>query len=100
MTLSWEFLDFMMYRMGFDEKWRRWVIECLSSIRILFLLNRSPIKDFGVGRGLRQCDPLLPILFLIVAEGLTEMFKEEVSVGLFEGYEVGAGGFQVAQGVV
>lgn len=45
--------------------------------------------EFGVGRGLRQGDPLSPFLFLIVAKGLNILFKEAICLGLYEGYKVG-----------
>lgn len=45
--------------------------------------------EFGVGRGLRQGDPLSPFLFLIVAKGLNILFKEAICLGLYQGYKVG-----------
>lgn len=62
--------------------------ECLVTANVSVLVNGSPTEEFGVGRGLRQGDLLSPFLFLIVAEGLNILFKEAVSVGLFEGFKV------------
>lgn len=88
-SVSWEFLDFMMSKMGFNALWRKWIRECLNSSTILVLVNGSPTEEFKVGRGLHQGDPLSPFLFLIVAEGLNMMFRETVSLGCFTGYKVG-----------
>lgn len=50
--------------MGFNDKWCRWIHECLASATISVLVNGSPTEEFKVGRGLRQGDPLSPFYFL------------------------------------
>nr|KYP47692.1 hypothetical protein KK1_030642 [Cajanus cajan] len=44
----------MMERMGFPLKWRKWIVEYVSTARIYVLLNGSPTGEFGVGKGLRK----------------------------------------------
>nr|KYP67311.1 hypothetical protein KK1_013638 [Cajanus cajan] len=78
-----------MERMGFPSKWRMWIQECLSTARVSVLLNGSPSSEFGVGRGLRQGDPLAPFLFLIVAEGFHALMAKAVEFQVFVGYEAG-----------
>ena len=85
--VDWKFLQYMLGRMGFGEKRRMWIRECLISM-VLNLVNRSPKGYFPTGRGLGQGDPLSPFLFLIVAEALARMVKEAVNAGLFEGLKV------------
>jgi len=72
-SVSWEFLYYMLGRLGFCEKWIRWIKSCLESSSMLVLVNESPTSEFYLKRGLRQGDPLAPFLFLIVAEGLMEI---------------------------
>lgn len=86
--MCWNYLNFVMVKMGFSEKWRLWMSECWSSASVSVLLNGSPTEEFCMGKGLRQGDPLSPFLFLIAAEGLSVMFSKAVELGLFKGYSV------------
>lgn len=65
-SVDWNFLDFVMTKMRFHEKWRRWISECLRSSLVSVLVNGNPIEEFRMSRGLRQGYPLLLFLFLII----------------------------------
>lgn len=56
--VSWNFLRFMMKKMGFRSLWLKWMEACIFNSHILVLVNDSLTKDFKAGRGLRECDPL------------------------------------------
>ncbi|PNY01537.1 cysteine-rich receptor-like protein kinase [Trifolium pratense] len=81
-SVDWEFLDFVMLKIGFHEKWRRWISECLKSASISVLVNGSPTKEFGMGRGLRQGDPMSLFLFLIAAEGFNLLMRKALELGI------------------
>ena len=87
--VCWDFLLYMMRRMGFCTKWIRWIQGCLKSTSIFILVNGSPRAEFTPQRGLRQDDPLVPFSFNIVAEGLTGLMREAREKNLFEGFTVG-----------
>ena len=89
-SVSWGFLDYMMMRMGFCERWRKWIHGCMTSASISILINGSPTKEFTPERGLRQGDPLAPLLFNLVAEGLTGLMRNATSKNMFSNYQVGS----------
>ncbi|GKV27386.1 hypothetical protein SLEP1_g36559 [Rubroshorea leprosula] len=94
--VDWDFLDWMMDRMGFGVKWRKWIRECLSTARISILINGSPTSEFSVSKGLRQGDPLSPFLFLLVGEGLCGLVKKAESEGLLKGLGIGRGDMELS----
>ncbi|KAL7598123.1 hypothetical protein Lser_V15G21490 [Lactuca serriola] len=82
--------------MGFDHKWSQWITACLVSSRTSILINKIPIKEFYPQRGLRQCDPLSPFLFILVMEGLHVAIEDDVNKCVFRGALIGDGGFVVS----
>ncbi|CAN1147216.1 Transposon TX1 uncharacterized 149 kDa protein [Linum perenne] len=68
--VEWTFLLNMMRLLVFNEKWIAWIHTCLSSSTLTILLNGQPQELISPTRGLRQGDPLSPLLFAIFFEGL------------------------------
>lgn len=71
--------------MGFGEKWRGWIVECVSLARAVVLVNGATINEFKLCRGLRQGDPLSPYLFILVTEALHLLFENTEAEGLISG---------------
>ena len=53
------------------------------------MINGTPIDFFGSTRGIRQRDPLSPLLFDIVIEALSHMLDAAAILGQFSGFSVG-----------
>ena len=52
------------------------------------LVNGFPADFFGTSRGLRQGDPLSPLLFLVMIEVFSRMVKRMEGAGLFSDFRV------------
>ncbi|GKV31918.1 hypothetical protein SLEP1_g40572 [Rubroshorea leprosula] len=52
--VCWEFIDYMLLRMGFNVTWRKWIQECLQLSTISILVNGSPTRQFPVSKGIRE----------------------------------------------
>ncbi|XP_041001677.1 uncharacterized protein LOC121247381 [Juglans microcarpa x Juglans regia] len=87
--VNWSFLLYLLGRCGFGGKWHKWVEFCISSARFSILVNGSPVGFFNSSCGLRQGDPLSPLLFLFVMEALSKMIQGLVDGGLLHGFSVG-----------
>nr|GEU70344.1 tetratricopeptide repeat (TPR)-like superfamily protein [Tanacetum cinerariifolium] len=88
-TLNWSFLDSTMSQMGYNHEWRKWIHSFLDSAFASIHINGSPTSEFKLHRGLRQGDPLSPLLFILEIEALNVAFIEAKNKNLFHGVEVG-----------
>ncbi|XP_058742173.1 uncharacterized protein LOC131614628 [Vicia villosa] len=86
--VSWNFLRYMLVRMGFGVIWRRWMEMLIFQSSMSVLVNGSPTKKFEVEKGLRQGDSLSPFLFVLVTEGLAGLVKKSVEIGEFQGFGI------------
>jgi hypothetical protein len=74
----------MMQKLNFPDKWLTWTNEILSSTQSVILLNGIPRKSFNCKRGVRQGDPLSPLLFVLAAELLQHILNEAARIGLLK----------------
>lgn len=84
--VDWNFLNYMMCRMGSGGKWRGWIQECVRIAHFFVLVNGVPKGFFQAQRGLRQGDPLSPFLFAIVGEALSRMIYAARDANLITGF--------------
>ncbi|CAL5438187.1 unnamed protein product [Camellia sinensis] len=88
-SINWGFLFSMLSNFGFGEKWIKWIKECVITVRLSVLVNGSPTEEFSPQRGLRQGDPLSPLLFNLAAEGLHKLLSRASQLDLIKGVKVG-----------
>ncbi|KAL2904328.1 hypothetical protein RDABS01_003038 [Bienertia sinuspersici] len=83
-TVSWGFMSDFMTQMGFPKHFIESIMICITSPPYSLMINGVPSPLLSPGRGLRQGDPLSPLLFTLCMEYFTRMMKR---VSMEEGYK-------------
>ena len=63
-------------------------MSCITTVSFSVLINGAASPFFHAERGLRQGCPLSPLLFLLVAEGLTRALRAAKAEGRFSGIQI------------
>lgn len=86
--VEWPFLEAMLLKLGFDNRWVALVMKFISSVSYQVQVNGSKSPCFYPTRGLRQGDPIAPYLFLIVSEWLSKSIGRMCSMGRLNGIRI------------
>ena len=86
--VEWSCLEQMMKKLGFAPRWVRLMMACVKLVQYRVRFNSYETEVITSSRGLRQGDPLSPYLFLIVAEGLSQMLLKAEQSGELNGVKV------------
>ena len=79
--VKWSFLQQTLRMKGFSPKWCRWVEGMINGGSVGIKVNDDVGHYFQTKRGLRQGDPMSPILFNIVADMLAILIKRAKDAG-------------------
>jgi hypothetical protein len=83
--VEWAFLEAIMRRLGFDNRWIHLVMVCVRSVSYSVVVNGNPVGNIQPSRGIRQGDPISPYLFLLCAETLSSFISHAVNIGVISG---------------
>ena len=83
--VRWNFLFQTLRLKGFSHKLIEWIKSFISGGSVAINVNNEVGPYFQTKKGLRQGDPLSPILFNIVADMLTIFIKRAKAEGLLSG---------------
>ena len=82
------FLEGLMRKMGFKERWIHLTMLCVKTVTYSFLINGEPRGLINPTRGIKQGDPLSPFLFLLCTKGLNGLIKHAERNGDIHGYSL------------
>lgn len=86
--VEWSYIEEIMNQMGFSDRWKQRIMNCIRLVSYSILINGSPSKEFKPSRGLRQGDPFSPYLFLLCAEGFSNLLNREESLSNLSGFRI------------
>ena len=93
-SLDWTFMHKVLKAFGFQKDIRRWISVFYNNIKSTVLVNGQPSPWFSIKRGCRQGDPISPYLFILCAEILAIMIKENRDI---EGIIIGQTEHKISQ---
>ena len=83
--VNWDFLFNALRLWGFSEKWCSWIRSVVTNGTMSVKLNDKMGPYFVSHKGVRQGDPLSPILFNFVADCMARMVRKAKNSGLITG---------------
>ncbi|XP_062104365.1 uncharacterized protein LOC133815556 [Humulus lupulus] len=72
-SIDWNFLENLLNALCFPKRFIKWIMVCLRGSSYALVLNGSIQGRFQGARGLKQGDPISPLLFVIVMDYLTRL---------------------------
>lgn len=83
-------------KMSFATSWINQVMQCVTMISYIVIIDEIGGPFSKPTRGLRQGDPLSPFLFLICNEGLSSLMRLAIWDGLLRGAKASQSGPQIS----
>ena len=70
-SVSWEFIDHLLTKLKFPPQFYHWVLALLNTCSYTPVVNGHHYGNFQGKKGLRQGDPISPLIFVLVMDYLT-----------------------------
>ncbi|XP_062109882.1 uncharacterized protein LOC133821750 [Humulus lupulus] len=74
-TVDWCFLERLLIGFRFPIRFVQWVMVCLRGTSYVLMMNGRLQGGFKGVKGLRQGDPISPLLFVLIMEYLTRLLQ-------------------------
>jgi hypothetical protein len=95
-TLNWTYLLSIMEHLGFGLRWRNWIAALWNTTSSTFLVNGESEKRILHCIGVRQGDPLSPLLFIMAMEPLHRLIKKAQQMGHLSSLSRGSDNFRIS----
>ncbi|XP_019181398.1 PREDICTED: uncharacterized protein LOC109176423 [Ipomoea nil] len=84
--VSWAYLRAVLEKLGFPSRFINVIMGNLEATRLSVLVNGVSSGFFQPSRGVKQGDPLSPLLFILAFEALSRLLIMKMGVGLLTPY--------------
>ena len=74
--VKWVFVENVMKKLGFQEKWIAWIMKCISIVSYSILVDGEARGSIIPSKGLRYGDPLSSYLFLLYTEAFSTLIVD------------------------
>jgi len=81
-TVNWRYLLETLQALGFGPRWREWISILFRTASSSVLLNGRQGHSFTHARGVRQGDPLSPMLFILAMDPLQRLLDLATQQGI------------------
>ncbi|KAM6577500.1 hypothetical protein CsatB_029337 [Cannabis sativa] len=72
-TVDWQFVEDLLNNLCFPSRFINWIMTCLKGTSYNLLMNGRIQGKFKGEKGLRQGDPMSPLIFVLIMEYLTRL---------------------------
>ncbi|KAL2900133.1 hypothetical protein RDABS01_025215 [Bienertia sinuspersici] len=83
-TVNWDFLEEILLALGFPNIFTHWIMSCVRSAKYSIVINGVPYGYASFRRGLRQDDPMSPLLFVVCMEYLSRLLMKMTTDNKFK----------------
>lgn len=71
--VPWGLIEDLLKKLNFPIQFIKWIMACISTPSFSIIINGNTCSFFKGKKGMRQGDPISPLLFVVVMEYLTRI---------------------------
>ena len=86
--MEWNYVSDVLDKMGFSTQWTSVIMHCITSVSYHIVHDGKELGPIMPTRGLRQGDSLSPYIFILCAEGLSQLISHKVASSALHGCQV------------
>lgn len=86
--INWSYLNRVLAAYGFSDRWIQLINNCISHNFFSISFSSNTFGYFKSSRGLRQGDPISPLLFILSKETFSKGLSKLYSIGTLKPFKV------------